>query len=239
MIISERFLQENNKRILSSFEVQARYVLHKKKKPGQLKLTDNIREWLRKVYPFQYRKTITEICDVVRTPHSTGSRINKAAEKLNLIKVLTHGRNKYPIWTEEAYATLGEKSKKFYGRGAGDYHVFYQHRIQEHFIDLKPVIELQRNGKFIDVAIQLKDSPLVCIEIAMTSKNERNNIEKCHEVGGSVIVVACNGDPVAREVKAIVFEMNEEVRNKALICTLSDLLKMEPRDFLKSLGRSQ
>lgn len=240
MNITENDLRQNNARILSAFDVQERYALQKKKMPNKPKATEKIKGWLRKVCPFQYRKTITEICELTRTPNSTGSTINKAAEEQKLITVLKDGNKRYPVLTEDGYAMLGDKPEKFHGRGAGQYHVFYQYRLQDHLWYFRPVIELQRKGRFTDIGIQLRDCSLICIEIAMTSNNERSNILKAvHDMKAQLVIVSCHSDKIKKEVEEIVFEMKESVRNKVLICKTSDLLAMDPKDFLSSIGMAE
>jgi predicted GTPase len=100
---------------------------------------------------------------------------------------------------------------------------------------MKTVIELNRNGKFIDVALQTNDS-LICIEVAMTSAHEKENIEKDFSLSkADYVIVACKDKKVKKEVQEIVSEMPEQFRNKTEVCLLSELLNKKPEDFVRNL----
>ncbi|MBU4000553.1 hypothetical protein KKG29_05305 [Patescibacteria group bacterium] len=239
--INDEFINQNNARILSSIEIQPRYMPEKKtqEKPDKADVSDDIKTFLMTANTCQYRNTLTEINKLAGFSAGTGSRIAHYCEKKNLIKILQvkfgRGRPKYPVLLPDAYEILGINEKKFYGKGAGSEHILYQHLIKQYFSDHKPIIELNRNDKFIDVAIN-KNDLLVCIEVAMTSVNERENIHKdFSKAKADFVIVACIDQKVLKEVKEIVSDLPENIRNKTQAILLSELLSKKPGEFIESL----
>lgn len=241
----DHFIMENNTRILSGFQIQPRY----KPEPAQSTKTnqkdlngnmnDNTKNWLMAVNLNQYKKTQTEIYKLAGFSAGTGSRISQFCEKNNLVKTIQvkfgRGSPKYPVLLPEAYKVLGIQEKKFYGKGAGHEHILCQHLIAEHFSEYKPVIELNRNNKFIDVGIETNEF-LLCIEVALTAVHEKENIEKNFYLAkADFVIVACKDEKVQKEVQAIVLEMSEQIRNKTKVYLLSKILSKRPEEIINCL----
>ena len=107
-----------------------------------------------------------------------------------------------------------------------------QHFTADHFSEYKAVIELFTNGKHIDVAIQINDF-LVCIEIAMTSANEKINIEKDFALAkADFVVVACKDEKVLKQVLEIASDMPEHIKSRTYVWLLSELLNTHPQEFI-------
>lgn len=241
MNFKDEFIKQNNARILSSIQIQPRYKPEKKtqEKPNKDNVSDNIKTFLMTANTWQYRNTLTEIYKLAGFSAGTGSRIAHYCEKKNLIKILQvkfgRGRPKYPVLQPESYKILGINEKKFYGKGAGSEHILYQHLIKQHFSDHKPIIELNRNNKFIDVAIN-KNDLLVCIEVAMTSVHEKENIDKNFlKAKADFVIVSCINQKVLKKVKEIVSGLPENIKNKTQAILLSELLSKKPDEFINNL----
>lgn len=242
---NDEFVNQNNTRILSLFEFQNRYKPEIKsesqtrEKPSSKKIDDNAKDFLMAVNLYQFKKSLTEITKLANFAAGTGSRIAKSCEKKNMIKVIQlknlRGRPKYPILTKKAYQILNIKEKKFYGKGAGSEHVLYQNLIKEHFKNYKPIIEFNKNEKFVDVAIKT-DKFLLCIEVAMTSIHEKENIEKDFSIAGAdFVVIACKDKKTLNQVKMINNKFPESTRIKTRVYLLSEILTCNPDEFIKEL----
>jgi len=240
------FIKQNNLRILSGFTFQPRYP-HRSTQPKSKNsdtsktapLKDIYKQFLMIVNLYQYKVPMTEIYKVARLSAGVGTRVSQYCEKKNFIKVLQvkfgRGRPKYPVLLPEAYKALGIKEKKFYGKGAGHEHVLYQHLIARHFEDYKPIIELNKNDKFIDLGFYYQEQ-LICFEVAMTSTNEKINIEKDFtKANASLVVVACLDKKVRTKVQEYLFEIPELLRNKTRVVLLSELLGSKPDEFINNL----
>ena len=204
------------------------------KKPEK-EFSDNIRQYLMAVYLYQYKKTKIEISDLAGFSRGTGSRVGKQCEKNNLIKTIEisfgRGKPQYLVLLDKAYEILGVKEKKFFGKGAGIEHVLYQHLIVEHFHDLKPVIELYRGGKHIDVAIE-NNSFLLAIEVAMTAVHERANIEKdIQKAKADFVIVACKDKKVLGKVQESIVEILFDLLSRVKVVLISELLNMESEEL--------
>jgi very-short-patch-repair endonuclease len=185
----------------------------------------------------QYSKTLTEIYKIAGFTPGTGSRIAGECVKKNLLKIIRipfgKGKPSYPVLTPESYQILNVNEKKFSGRGAGYEHTLYQHLIAEYFSDYKPIIELNRNNHFIDVVIETNEK-LICIEVAMTSVHERENIEKDFLLAkADSVIIACINDKVQKEIEDILIEIPEQIRNKTEVMLISELLKKNPEELLQ------
>jgi hypothetical protein len=250
-IIDDDFIKGNNVLILSQCLVKPRYGPEKKpqensgkesvsEKPNERnKPNDFHKRLLYAVYKGQYEKTITEVCKDADFPAGTGSRIAEEYVKKNYIKNIQvpfgRGRPKYPVLLSDGYKLIGLQEKKFYGRGAGYEHILYQHLISNHFQDFKPVIELNRNEKFIDVAIETNEF-LFCFEVAMTSVHEKENIEKdLIDAKSDFVIVACLNEKVLKEVQKIISEFSNEIQSKTQAILISELLKINPDEFIHNL----
>ena len=249
MNFSNQFIIQNNQRILSAFIIQERYVPERKcpftqnKKEAKKKealLKDKEKEWLMAVYHHQYKKTLTEINQIISLPNSSGSRINNDCVKKNLIKIVEisvgKGRpKKYPVLLPDAYKILGTEEKRFYGKGAGYEHVLYQHLITEHFKKYNSKIELYRVGKHIDIAIETNDK-FFAIEVEMTSVHAIENIKKDIEnARADFVLVACKDNKVLKEVQIKLLELQSNIRNKTKMVLISSLLKNNPDEIIKGL----
>jgi len=194
-------------------------------------IKEDERKWLFIVYINQYKKTMTELFNLAGFSADKGTRVSRRCEGRGFTKTIEivkgKGVSKYPVLLEQAYGLLNLEEKKFYGKGAGYEHVVWQHIIAEHFKEYKPVIELNRNGKFIDVALHYEEK-LVAVEIAMTSVNERINVEKdLNQAGADFVIIGCKDFKVLEEVKQNLSGINENMRNKTTLCLLSEILKKD------------
>ncbi len=241
---SDEIIQRNNALILSQIEVQPRYIpeTQSKGKSPEKPKANNVSDWYKRflmvVYNSQYKITLTEICKRAGFPAGTGSRIAEECVKKNFIKMIQvpfgRGRPKYPVLLPEGYEALSIQEKTPNGRGAGYEHTLYQHLIAEHFKELKPKIELNRNGKFIDVGIETNEF-LVCIEVAMTAVHEKENIEKNYSLAKAyAVIIACLNEKVLKDVQKVILEMSDDIQNKTEACLISDILKRKTEEILNN-----
>jgi len=235
--ITADFIKENNERILAGFTCQARYRAEftQVKKENKEKLTADERRLLMAVNLYQYKFTLTQIAEVIGFSACKSTRLFKTLEQAGIIKIVKivkgKGISKYAILLERAYELLNLEEKKFYGKGAGYEHVVWQHLIGEHFKEYKAVIELNRHGKFIDVAIE-HENKLIAIEVAMTAVNEKTNIMKDLNIArADRVIVACKDLKVLEEVKQKLFELQEGLRQKTAVYLLGEILKKDLRDL--------
>ena len=239
--LNDEIIQKNNSRILSMYEIQPRFTSETKKTDTHENsktntINNNHKRLLMAVYNSQYQKTLTEICKEAGFPAGTGSRIAEECVKNNLIKMIHvpfgRGRPKYPVLLPEAYTILNIEEKTSTGRGAGHEHTLYQYLIKDHFSDFKPKIELNRNNKCIDVAIETNES-LIAIEVAMTSVHEKENIEKdINMANANSVFVACINVKVQLEVKLIISQMSNKYQKVTKSLQIPELLKMKPEEII-------
>lgn len=243
--IDDGYIHRNNTLILSQWPVQPRYVPENHSdnstadKTKEEPVNDSHKCLLMEVYQSQYHMTLTAICKAAGFPAGTGSRIAEECIKRNLMKVIQvpfgRGRPKYPVLLPEGYALLGVQEKTSCGRGAGHEHTLYQQLIAQHFHEFKPTIELNRNGKFIDVAIETNEC-LICIEVAMTAVHEKENIEKDVSCAKAhAVVITCLTEKVRGEVQESIHDIHNEIKQRVTIMLIPELLKMKSEEFLNTL----
>jgi len=94
---SDDFIDQNNARIFSLYEIQPRYVSQDQKQEEKCreesfadKVSDEMKSFLMSVYPNQYipEMTLTNVCKYAGFPGGTGSRIVKKCLRMNLIKII-------------------------------------------------------------------------------------------------------------------------------------------------------
>ncbi|MBI9077684.1 MAG: hypothetical protein JEZ02_19945 [Desulfatibacillum sp.] len=91
-------------------------------------------------------------------------------------------------------------------------------------MEYKPVIELNRKGKFVDVAIENNDR-LIAIEVAMTPTHERVNIEKDIDLAqADYVIVACKDAKVLDKVEAVIQNLPEPYSKKSRAILISEVL---------------
>lgn len=210
--------------------------------PQSPRASDRLKPFLMAVYNGQYRCTLTEVCGNAGLSAGTGSRIAEECVKKLFIELIRlpfgKGRPKYPVLLPDGYKVLGmeqSRSRPVHGRGAGNAHTLYQHLIARHFAAYSPVIEMNRNGTFIDVGLSV-NKRLVAVEVAMTAANEQSNIQKDLEIARvHSVVVACLDETTLQKAAALVAELDGSLKNKTILCLLSELLSTSPVDFLRSL----
>lgn len=236
---NNEFVKQNNARLLAGFRMQPRYKpeFTQAKKENKEKLTADERRLLMAIDIYQYKFTLTQIAEITGFSACKSTRLFKALEQAEMIKIVKiikgKGTSKYPVLLEPAYRLLNLEEKKFYGKGAGYEHVIWQHIIAEHFKEYRPVIELNKAGKFIDVAIE-REGRLIAIEVAMTSVNEKVNVEKDFNLAkADKVIVGCRDLKVLEEVKQIVSGMAEGIRQKVTVMLLSEILKNSLENLLK------
>lgn len=237
--ITDDYIKQNNARILAGFSMQARYKpeFTETRKPGKEKLTADERRLLMAIDIYQYKFTLTQIAEVTGFSACKSTRLFKALEQAEMLKIIKlvkgKGISKYPVLLPEAYRLLNLEEKKFYGKGAGYEHVIWQHLVAEHLAEFKPVIELNKTGKFIDVAVE-HEGRLIAIEVAMTSVNEKVNVEKDFELAkADKVIIACRDEQVLAEVRQIVSGLDEGMRQKTYVCLLAEVLKSSAEDLLR------
>jgi hypothetical protein len=239
--INDDFIKENNARILSSFKYQPRYVPEKNsqsKQASQKPVNNRLKDllWATKHNLFNKNMTLTKIYEFLGLSGSTGTRIVRECVDRGFLTILQvkfgKGSPKYPILLPEGYKALGLEEEKHYGKGAGYEHVLYQHFIADHFSEYKPVIELNRDGKFIDVAIPIADA-LIAIEVAITQVHERENIERDFaKAKAGFVLVACKDKKVLKHVQKIVSDMPQKITQRTCVWLISDLLNTHPKEFI-------
>lgn len=235
--MSRSELEENSDRIIQSFSEPVPRSREDIKEDKPLVSSDE-KEFLMAVYLNQYRKTLTEIHDIAGFSACKGTKTAKKLESLSMIKIIElvkgKGVSKYPILLEQAYKMLNIEEKSFYGKGAGYEHLVWQHLVAEHFKGHKAEIELNKFGKFIDVAVQ-HDNKLIAIEVAMTSSHEKENIERDFSIAKSdFVIIGCRDKKVLEEVVKIIAEAQDEMRNKTTACLLSEILKRDLENLVQA-----
>lgn len=231
------FIKENNQRILAGFpSYQPRYVHENREMVSKNELNVDERRFLAAVELHQFKLTITDIYKQLGFSAYKGTRVVKDLEKRELIKIIDivkgKGVSKYPALLEPAYKLLNLPEKKFQGKGCGYEHLTWQHLIAEHFSEVNLTIELNKNGKCIDVGIQ-HDNKLIAFEVAMTSAHEKENIIKdIEQARADLVVIGCKDERVMKEVKEITTSLGEHMRQKVAIYLLSQIIKMDLKSLL-------
>lgn len=230
----EAEIAENNARILAGVTVQHRYrpeaVQQGQQKAASVeKLSADARRLLMAILTYQYRRTKTEIADVVGFSAGKHMPLFKALERTQLIRMVEivrgKGVSKFPVLLSEAYKVLDLEEPKFQGKGCGEAHLVWQHLVAEHFSEQKPAIELNKNGKFIDVGIE-RDGILLAIEVAMTAEHEKANLLRDVEIAkASIVITGCKDEKVREEVIKEIAGLPEEVRQKARVYLLREILE--------------
>lgn len=237
-VIAEQDVITNNERQIAEMPAIVPRYAPKKPESDSKGTNSDEKDWLMAVNLNQYRKTLTEMHGIAGFSMCKGTRIAKKLEDSGMIKIVGivkgKGVSKYPILLEPAYVLLGIEEKKFYGKGAGHGHVIWQHLIAEHFKEHKPEIELNKNGKFIDVAVHHEDK-LIAVEVAMTSVNEKANIERDINLArADFVIVACRDKKVLQEAEAIISDLDGEFETRAKALLLSKILSMNLSDLIKT-----
>lgn len=165
----------------------------------KVRVNDDVKKFLWAVYKGKNHKTITEIYkDADLGIGGSGTRAAKYCERHNFIEIIkpSFGKSKYPVLLAEAYKLIGIQDNSNYGKGAGSEHKLYQALIAEHFSELNPQIEMNKNDKFIDIGIQ-RDEGLLAIEVEMSSETIKSNIEKdFNKARCNFLIIACRDEKV-------------------------------------------
>ena len=231
------FIKQNNQRIRASFTShQPRYVPPAETKEDKGAVNEDERRFLAAVEMGQYKIYLSEVYKNVSFSGYKGNKVARYLESNGYIKLIEiikgKGVSKFPILLGPAYEILNLPEKKFYGKGAGYEHVIWQHLIAEHFLDYKPIIESNKNNKFIDVAVKQNDR-LIGIEIAMTSVNEKVNVIKdIQQAGVDFVIVGCKDQKVLGEVKGMVSSLDEYLKQKVAVYLLSEVIKKNLEELL-------
>jgi len=234
--VSDDERNKNNERQFSAMpQPKPRHSFEKNPASGSNAIGNDEKEFLMGVYLNQYRKTLTEIYDIAGFSACKGTKTTANLEAKGMIKIISlvkgKGVSKFPVLLESAYKILNLQEKRFYGKGAGYEHVVWQHLVAEHFKDFKADIELNKFGKFIDVAVQ-HDNRLIAIEVAMTSVHEKENIEKDISIArADFVIIGCRDEKVLNEVNSIIQGLDEAMKSKTRALLLSGVLKMDIKDF--------
>ena len=101
--ITNEFIKQNNARIISGFSMQPRYrrEFTEAKKQNKEKLTADERRLLMAINIYQYKSTLTQIAEVVGFSACKSTRLYKALEQGEMIKIIRivkgKGISKYPV----------------------------------------------------------------------------------------------------------------------------------------------
>jgi very-short-patch-repair endonuclease len=245
MNFNNEFVMQNNARILSSFKFQPRYFPVRKEAEGnetqghseEIKLSADERRFLLCAFTYLYKKTLTEIYSIIAFSASKGTRITKKLEREMMIRIFCivrgKGVSKYPVLLQDSYKLLDLEERKFEGKGCGYEHLIWQHILAGHFKECKPVIELNRGNKCIDVAFEYQGK-LVAIEVAMTSAHEQANIEKDVQLArADLVIVGCKDEKILQEVNAVIQGLDAELKNRAKAFLLSKILSMNLEELMR------
>ncbi len=209
-------------------------------KPTGSVLDSKTYDFLTAVNLNQNKATLTDVCKQANLTAGTGSRVAKQCESKGFIKIIKvnfgKGSPRYCFLTKEGCEALGiEFYSKVYSKGGGFEHTLYQALISNRFKNYKAKTEYNRNGKFMDVGINVGEK-LIALEVAMTSVNERVNIEK--DIGiakANYVVVACKDNKVQGQVKNMFKDLPEAFKKKTKICLIGELFKADPVEFVDEI----
>ncbi len=190
------------------------------------------------VYSHPFKKK-TEIYKLANLSAGTAHRSVKRCVKNGLLEIvrpnLGKGRAQHLFLLPLAHEVLGVKDQKLMGKGAGFEHTLHQKLIAERFPEFDPVIEGNRNGKFMDILLQTERG-LIAVEVAMTPDHEKANLEKDLLKGGvDFVIVGCKNHGVLDKVSRIINGLPEEIAKRARAYLLSEILKMDPNQILQHL----
>lgn len=133
--------------------------------------------------------------------------------------------NKFLEITEAGYSHLKVEASGHQGKGSPE-HRYWQRKVLYHYknsLGLKAKIEGQRKNKLVDVAVMEEDGKLLAVEIAITPKNEMNNIKLDLEVGFDHVLIACKNKKVKDEVeRKIAAYLNVEDKLKVTTCLVTE-----------------
>lgn len=239
MNIDEAFIKENNARIMKLFTFQPRHIAEKKPKE-EFSIDD--KKFLSLLCAQPYRLMLTEAFTKVELSAGKGERIKNKLEEKGLIQVIEvfkgrGGKKLYPVLLSGGYKLLNMDEPKFEGKGCGYEHLLYQHLIKEHFIEFSPVIELIRGNKSLDVGLEI-DGKLIAFEIAMTASHEKINLEKDVSLAGAHrVIIGCKDEKVKEQVIKELSLLPEEIKNRAVVCRLSEVFKLKLETLIKKEER--
>lgn len=204
-------------------------------------VSDALKSLLMVVYNSQYKSTLTEVYKAAGVSAGTGSRIAQRCVQHQFIKIIQlpfgKGSPKYPVMLDGGLKLLGVKERASLGRGALHEHTLCQHLIARHFSEFEPEIEMNRGGKFIDVAVE-RSSGLVCFEVAMTAVNERSNVDRDIDAANAThVIVACISEAVRQKVREFIPLLSQDKARKTKAVLISELLSSNPREFLQTLSQ--
>jgi len=237
------FIRQNNARILSGFATQPRYK-HKlkpqrapKKKPLDKRTNDLLHIF--NLYP---DRTLTENYQLARLSYSTGSNIAKkcirdgllAIERLDFIQ----GTPSMAFLLPKACQLLRLPERKASGRGGtGCKHMACQLLIARCFSDwgFKVVIEYFKNGKHADLAVWIGEFLLIT-EVELSIASARQNIERDLElINPTFLISGARDKHLKQEIQNIVSTMPKRARQKVQVCTISELRRKNPQEFLPTI----
>jgi hypothetical protein len=234
--LTKHELYENSIRLIQKFSPVVPRLKSQDEKQDQ-KINDDEKKWLMATYLNQYRLTITQIYDAVEFSSYKGDKIAEHLLDKNLIKLIDiikgKGTSKYPVLLPEAYKILNVEERKFEGKGCGYEHLIWQHIYVDNFKEFKPVIELNRGGKCVDVAFEYQGK-LIALEVAISSAHEKENIEKDINLArADFVIIGCKDDKVKEEVLEIIADLPEDIKHKARVWLLAKILKSEVSELIK------
>ena len=240
MIIQNEFIKTNNKRLLSEYKIQPRYISREEivqtqtyKKPV---LDGNAMVYFWMVYVSKGIKPKTEIYKLANLSMASGARAAKKCESYRFTEDIEFGGKKFPDITQKGQDFFGKiPDNKPYSKGTGNKHLFFQMMMEKHFKLFKPQIEKNWNSKFVDVSL-LIGSQLIAIEIQLSKAHIVENAKRDYELAGAdYVIFACDTKELAKIVFEIVSQLEEKYSKKTKVFTVSEILKKDPKDFLDSL----
>jgi KaiC/GvpD/RAD55 family RecA-like ATPase len=200
------------------------------------KLTLDEKKFLFAVDSHQYKMSLTEIYPIAGFKKCKGTKISQSCRNKKLIDIIeiTKGKgvSKYPVLLADAYKILDIEERKFEGKGCGYEHLIWQHLIAEHFKSEKAKIEEIINKKSIDVTAR-DDGRLIAIEVAVSSANEKTNIEKDVDLArADLVIIGCRDKKVLEEVNKIIAGVGTEKQSKTKALLLKEIINLSLKELV-------
>jgi len=189
----------------------------------------------------------TERFTSVGIPTGTGSRlcdslVNRCLVRMHEINLSGRGhKTKFYEISKKGYKALGISPKLKYGKGAGFLHKLAQYLIAQSLGEItdieKTTIEETLQDKAIDVSAITTDGKRIGIEIAMTSVNELINMRKDLKAECDYVIVACKNKYIMQDVNKLATGLNDDEKNRIVVCIIYQLLKCKTLSELFSLNK--
>lgn len=256
-LITDEMIADNNKRILGLVEQEESVgnnmpeticngtvthnqdVNNKSESNPQDKTDEAMQEakkFLYAVHLKQFTASLSDLSKHLSYDNSKTSRIVKYLEDKKHIEItkIVNGRKhlKYPTLTESGYSLIDLKPDKPDSKGGGKGHTIRQYLFVEKLekMGLNPEREKHLGENHHGDIVFFFDGKKIALEIAITSGNEKNNIENDLRLGCDHVIIGCKDKKVLDEVQEIA-KGNERVT----VCLLSQLYECDDiSSFIKN-----